>query len=141
MKQNNVEHEMLSLVIRYMVCAIFAMLSTDLVAIIGIIRGTDPNNLIWRGIHIWFHIADETINLFCLYLQFPFGWRAYKKCCGGIDRCFKSCLVKCLGLNVRNDYEKKELSSKSKTSVKTPATSMDDATAASTNVTDTEMSI
>ena len=107
-QKKTIEKEMLSLAIRYMVCAIFAMLSSNVVVIIGLIRGNVPglhSDLVWREGHNWFHMADTTINIICLYLQFPFGKKIYNKLCHCTHSCLQSCFVKCLGLKV--DSKKK----------------------------------
>lgn len=100
----DIESDLLRVITRYMVCAMFALLSTLMVVIIGIIRSEVPSlhdNLAIRGIHIAFHILDETVNLICLSLQFPFGKDLYGGCCGCIDLCISRCFLKTLKLQIR----------------------------------------
>ena len=109
MKTATVEQELLRLITRYMVCACFALLSTMVVVIIGIIRSEVPSlhdNLTIRGIHIAFHILDTTINLICLCLQFPFGKSFYGKCCKHVDLCASNCFIKTMRLRVKSTANK-----------------------------------
>lgn len=102
---HDIEHDLLLVITRYMVCAMFALLSTFMVVVIGFIRSEVPSlhdNLAIRGIHIAIHIVDETVNLICLSFQFPFGKRLYGKCCGRIDLCISRCFLKTLRLQVRS---------------------------------------
>eukprot|EP01084_Bolivina_argentea_P066829 121855_1 len=112
MQKKTIEHQMLSLAIRYMVCAVFAMLSSVIVVIWGIIRSeatefhNDPKYVLrMRGIHSFLTPFDGTINLICLILQFPFGKGMYFKCCQRVDKCFQKCFVKCLHLDIKGKSE------------------------------------
>jgi len=110
MKSNTVEQELLKLITRYMVCASFALLSTLVVVIIGIVRSEVPSlhdDLTIRGIHIFFHILDTTVNLICLCLQFPFGKGWYGKCCKHVDLCASNCFIKSMNLKVKSTANNK----------------------------------
>ena len=110
MKHQDIESDLLRVITRYMVCAMFALLSTLMVVIIGIIRSEVPSlhdNLAIRGIHIAFHILDETVNLICLSLQFPFGKKLYGICCGCTDSCISRCFLKTLKLQIRTSKQTK----------------------------------
>ena len=119
-----VEQEILSLAIRYMVCAFIAMLSSAAVAFVGVLRSEIPglhDDLAWRGVHITSYGLDEMINLICLYLQFPFGKKIYGKCCYRFDRCVQSLFVKALNIKVST---KTITSSKTKANTNTSEMSM-----------------
>ena len=103
MKQKQIDQEMLSLIIKYMILASIALMSTNLVSIYGLIKSAIPEwrvSLEMRGIHLFLQTLDQMINLICLYLQFPFGKKVYIKLFGGIQSCLQSCFIKCLNLKV-----------------------------------------
>ena len=125
MQKATVKRDLMRLIIRYLVCAVFAMLSTLAVVIVGIIRTDVPSlhdNLEMRGIHIGFHILDETINLICLCLQFPFGQWLYSKCCRNCDlcatQCLKSTVLKKMNLQISKGIELQSKTTSSKLSIK-----------------------
>eukprot|EP01084_Bolivina_argentea_P104510 187119_1 len=106
LNSKKLENEMFSVIIRYMVCAVIAMMSTNFVDIIAMFRGEVPgihDNLVIRALHVLCISIDETVNLICLYLQFSFGSNLYNKCCHGIDSCFRSCCPKILHVNTDNN--------------------------------------
>ena len=82
------QHKIWRLMMRCMICAMVALLSTIVIAVFSTMQSTIPNwhsNLILRGAHIALRIMDETINLICLCLQFPFSKPLYKRLCGKVD--------------------------------------------------------
>eukprot|EP01084_Bolivina_argentea_P245127 410485_1 len=99
-----IKQEMLNLIVRYLVCATFAMISTAMVVIFGYIRSEiiGSKDLNARAASFWVRIADSTVNLICIYLQFPFAKTPYYKCCKICNNCFQQCSLKLLGLNVSN---------------------------------------
>ena len=110
-----VEQEILSLAIRYMVCAFIAMFSSAMVAFVGVLRSEIPglhDDLPWRGAHITSYGLDETVNLICLYLQFPFGKKVYGVLCYRIDRCVQSCFVKALNIKIKQKTTTKSRSTR-----------------------------
>ena len=91
------------LIIRCMICASVALLTSILIAILSILRWKVPNwhsNLALRGTHIALHIVDEMINLICLTLQFPFSKGLYQRLCGNIDSIVSKRVM--MVINVRN---------------------------------------
>ena len=109
MHSTSIEHDMLRLAIRYMILAVFAMMSTNLTSMYGFLRAEipsirdDPHVL---NTHLVINMFDCLVNLICLYLQFSFGKSSYQKYCHFIDICFQSCFIKLLRLNVRNKPNK-----------------------------------
>lgn len=102
-KTQNIEKDLLTVVIRYLICASTALLSTLVVVMFGIIRSevsSFHSQLILRGLHLGFHILDCTINLICLSLQFPFGKSVYRACCSRIDVFVSNCFLKALKLQI-----------------------------------------
>merc|ERR1711879_184277 len=45
------------------------------------------------GMRAIFLMIDFCINLWCIYLQFTFAKKQYKKCCGWCDRRCKGCML------------------------------------------------
>lgn len=85
---NQHRYKILKLIIRCMICAMVALLSTILIAIFSTLQTMIPHwhsDLAMRGAHIAVRVIDETINLVCLCLQFPFGKRLYGILFGIID--------------------------------------------------------
>lgn len=80
--------KILKLIIRCMICAMVALISTILIATFSTMQSTIPDwhsNLAMRGAHLALRVFDETINLVCLCLQFPFGKGLYMVIFGKID--------------------------------------------------------
>ena len=93
------DQEMLMTVIRFMVLAFFAMMSTNIVSLFNVLRTVIPgshSDLIFRAMHALLTLIDETVNLLCLYLQFEFGKNLYSKYCYFVNSCFQSLFIKSL---------------------------------------------
>ena len=87
-KSNQRQYKIWRLIIKCMICAMVALLSTIVIAIFSTMQSTIPDwhsNLTMRGAHIAIRVMDETINLICLCLQFPFSKPLYKRLCGNVD--------------------------------------------------------
>lgn len=99
-----IDESLLNVISRYLVCVMFATLSTLLVQIMGVIRSevtwAHVSNLELRMIHFAIRILDESISLTCLSLQFPFGKMMYLKCCKRIDNRISKCFIRGLKLQV-----------------------------------------
>eukprot|EP00483_Globobulimina_turgida_P013090 UN13114 len=95
-----VDKELLQAATRYMICCLFAMITTNIVGIVGMVRGFSAHHsdLVLRGIHILLRLVDTTFNLLFLHFQFPYGRPLYDKCCGKLDIFCQACFVKILEL-------------------------------------------
>eukprot|EP01084_Bolivina_argentea_P009237 17278_1 len=93
-QKKRIKTKFLNAILKYMICAVCATLSTCSVASFGIWRSQPQFNrdIFLRGFHIFSMVCDCSVNLMCLYLQFPVGKRLYKAICGRLHGC---CLKRC----------------------------------------------
>eukprot|EP01084_Bolivina_argentea_P112426 200505_1 len=81
--------------IRYILCAFIAMASSNILSILGFYRSSCncDNGILWI-IHLFTMRFDECINMICLYLQYNFADKKYRKCCSKIHLFIYNILVK-----------------------------------------------
>eukprot|EP01084_Bolivina_argentea_P149758 261596_1 len=85
------DQTLLQKVIRVIICASMGLLSSNIPSIISIIRSIVGDNEFLFTAHLLLLSVDQTLNLFSMYLQFPFGDKTFKTLCGKLEKiCFQS---------------------------------------------------
>eukprot|EP00483_Globobulimina_turgida_P000280 UN00280 len=97
-------------VIKVIICAAVGLLSSQLLdTIISSVRQESDSEILW-SMHVMLLMWDQIINLFSIYLQFPFGSATFDRLCG---KCEFFCKKKVIAISGLQDVI--ELQTKSKT--------------------------
>eukprot|EP01084_Bolivina_argentea_P027479 51079_1 len=109
-------HTLLTPTIRYAVCAFTAMLSSNILSIFGFYRSLIDTPLLWVS-HLTFITMDQTINIFCLYLQYTFSNSQYQTCCSYVHKCVYKISINAIDDNNNvNIFKNNTIQSKNKIS-------------------------
>eukprot|EP01083_Nonionella_stella_P049362 131574_1 len=86
MQQLKMRPPLFKKVVKVIICAAMGLISSQLPSVISITRTIVGTNEYLFVTHVMVIVMDQFINLVSIYLQFPFGDRAYKALCGTCQR-------------------------------------------------------
>jgi hypothetical protein len=91
--------DLLNQAIKVIICAAIGLLSSQLLDnVISNVRSFGEDSEILWMMHGMLFMLDQLINLICIYLQFPFGSKAFEKICGKLQKSFTGKIIKISGL-------------------------------------------
>ena len=99
LKLNKTQTKLLDRTSRYVSLIILAMISSFITIILFISLNTPA---------IIFSFFDCTVNVICLYLQYPFATKYYDKYCGWINKCLNKILTNNVQKNLERKYRDSE---------------------------------
>eukprot|EP01083_Nonionella_stella_P307166 1078668_1 len=91
--------------IRMIICAFLAMISSNLLSIVGIYRLNQPDTQMLWVAHVAWGIWDMFINILCLHLQYSFSDVFYQRLCRKIHICIYAMFVRKMNSNVNQSQK------------------------------------